>query len=123
MVLLSVAMLLVGGGFGPPLLGLILAAPASRINGPLTWWRTRLHPGTRRVLATLWPCSFAAALAAWLALFPGTNIAAYYLGVEDVGLVVAVILSAFGTLFLSILAGLARDVERQPGARQSALGG
>jgi len=112
MVLLSVAMLLVGGGFGPPLLGTILAVPASKINAPLTWWRARLSDGARRALAALWPWLLAIALTAWLLLFPGTNIAAYYYGVDDAGLVAAIILAAFGTLFLTILTALARDAER-----------
>ena len=49
--LLSVLWLLVGGGFGPPLLGLILGAAASRIGRPLTSSRAHVLAGTRRALA------------------------------------------------------------------------
>lgn len=37
LVLLSVAMLLLGGGFGPPILGVIVGLAATRINAPLGW--------------------------------------------------------------------------------------
>jgi hypothetical protein len=39
MILLSILLLLIGGGFGPPILGLILGVAATRIGAPLTWWR------------------------------------------------------------------------------------
>jgi hypothetical protein len=57
LILLSVALLLVGGGFGPPILGVIVGVAATRINAPLTWWRTHLSDGARRLLARVWsPC-------------------------------------------------------------------
>jgi hypothetical protein len=119
LLLLSFVLLLVGGGFGPPLLGIIVSVAATRIDAPLAWWRTRLPRGVRRLLAAAWPWSFAVALAAWLALFPGTNIAAYYFGVDSPGLVTALILSAFGFLLLTILTGFARDIGQQAVAPQS----
>jgi len=74
LILLSIVMLLVGGGFGPPLLGIIVGAAGTRINAPLTWWRPHLSVGLRRFLEKLWPSSFAACLIAWLLLMPGSNI-------------------------------------------------
>ena len=52
---LSIALFLVGGGFGPPFNGTIAAMVASRINKPFTWWRENLSPGVRYLLAKLWP--------------------------------------------------------------------
>lgn len=49
LVLRSVALLLVGGGFGPPLLGILLGAAATGINAPLGWWRTHPSPPARGV--------------------------------------------------------------------------
>ncbi len=60
--LLSVQLLLVGGGFGPISLLITACIGATRINKPLTWRRTILPGGLGRVLAELWPLSFAAAL-------------------------------------------------------------
>lgn len=34
LILLSIVMLLVGGGFGPPILGIIIGAAGTRINTP-----------------------------------------------------------------------------------------
>jgi hypothetical protein len=60
--LLSILLLLVGGGFGPITLLITACIGAGRINKPLTWWRKNLPAGPRSLLATLWPWSLAAAL-------------------------------------------------------------
>ena len=90
LILLALAMLLVGAGFGPPLLGLIMGVVATRINAPLTWWRTGLGAVPRHLLARAWPWSFGACLLAWLSMFPGTVLLAQYVGVEDPNLVYAI---------------------------------
>ena len=80
LILLSVAMLLFGGGFGPPLLGIIVGSTAARINAPFTWWRAHLSAGLRHFLGKLWPWSFLTALIAWLFLLPGSIILDYFFG-------------------------------------------
>ena len=62
LLLLSVTLLLAGGGFGPISLLITACIGASRINKPLTWWRRYLPVSLRRVLAKLWQWSFLAAL-------------------------------------------------------------
>lgn len=113
LMLLSIAMLLVGGGFGPPLLGLILSATATRIHAPLRWWHTRLSTESRSFLSTLWPWLFTAAVIAWLLLLPGSSILSYYFRVNDPNLVLTFILCAFGFLLLTIFSGFARDAHSQ----------
>jgi hypothetical protein len=114
LILLSAGMLLFGGGFGPPLLGVILGIAATRIDAPLAWWRAHLSAGIRHGLGMLWPWSLSAAVVAWLALVPGSVILAAIVG-PDIpepvapGLVYAVILAAFGFLLLAIVAGQAHD--------------
>ncbi len=83
LILLSIVMLLVGGGFGPPILGIIVGATGTRINAPLTWWRAHLSIGSRRFLGKLWPWSFAACIIAWLYLFPGSILLDYFFGVGN----------------------------------------
>lgn len=112
-VLLSIVMLLVGGGFGPPVFGVILGLAASRIHAPLTWWRTHLPAGLRRLLGQLWPWSLSTGVIAWLSMLPGTSILAYFFGVENPNLVYVLVLCMFGLLFLTIIAGFASDIERQ----------
>ncbi len=52
---LSIALFLVGGGFGPPFNGTFAALVASRINKPLTWWRVHLSTSAKDFLVKLWP--------------------------------------------------------------------
>jgi hypothetical protein len=55
LILLSIALLLVGGGIFPPVIGIIAGAVATRINSPLT-----RRPGSvLRFLAKLWPWALA----------------------------------------------------------------
>lgn len=87
LILLSVFLLLVGGGFGPPLLGTITGLVATRINASFTWWRAHLSINTRRVLARIWPWSYALCLAAWLAVLPGVPIIAYFFPLVEPGVI------------------------------------
>lgn len=109
---LSVLMLLVGGGFGPPLLGMIVGLTATRIGAPLTWWRVRLAPGIRRLIAAQWPWAFVACMVAWLGLVPGIPLLSYTFGIDDPALVTVLVASAFSLLAVTIVAGLARDAGR-----------
>jgi hypothetical protein len=114
LLLLSLAMLLVGAGFGPPVLGLIVSFTASRIGEPRAGKRARPLVGPGHVLAGLWPWSYAAAIVAWLALMPGLSLLDYTVGTTNPisdAVVYSVILSAFGFLLLTIVTGLAHDNE------------
>jgi hypothetical protein len=122
LILLSVVMLLVGAGFGPPILGVIVGAAATRINAPLRWWRTHLSDGSRRFLAKLWPWSYVASLIAWLSLLPGTVLLDHFFGVSDLGFIAPVVallvFCAFGLLLLTIFAGFAYDAQRRIGPQE-----
>jgi hypothetical protein len=111
LILLSIVMLLVGAGFGPPMIGIIVGAAATRTNAPLTWWRAHLSISLRRFLGRLWPWSLVACVIAWLLLFPGISVLAYFFGVNDPSLIAAAFLSAFGLLLLTIFSGFARDIQ------------
>ena len=113
LILLSIVMLLVGGGFGPPMLGIIVGAAATRINAPLTWWRAHLSVSLRRFLGQLWPWSLVVCVIAWLLLFPGISVLAYFFGVNDPSLIAVVFFSAFGFLLLTVFSGFARDIQRR----------
>jgi hypothetical protein len=113
LILLSGAMLLVGGGFGPPILGIIVGIAATRINTPLAWWRAHLTGGSRRFLANLGPWSIVAGVIAWLSLLPGTILLDFYFGNIPDFVVYLLTLSAFGLLLLTLFTGFAHDVQRQ----------
>lgn len=104
---ISAALLLIGGGFGPPVLGTILGLAASRIRSPHAW--AVRSPRLRHVLGLAWPWALGGGLTAWLLLMPGTSLLAYALDFESATLVSVLVFSATGLLALSIFAGFARD--------------
>jgi hypothetical protein len=123
LILLSLALLLVGGGFGPPMLGFIVGIAATRIRAPLTWWRAHLGAGLRRLLAALWPWSLAAGIIAWLSLCPGSMLLDHYVGVGNPELVIGILfLWAMGSLLLTICAGISRDSLGWVGSRPAPSG-
>jgi hypothetical protein len=114
LIALSVVMLLVGAGFGPPILGIIVGVAATRINAPFRWWRTHLSTGSSRLLSNLWPWCFVAGVIAWLLLLPGTIILDFFFGVNIPDVIVYVLtLCAFGLLLLTVSAGFAYDIQRR----------
>lgn len=57
LLLLSIILWLVGGGFAPIFMSILAFATATRINEPLKWWRAHLPVNLRGFLAKLWPWS------------------------------------------------------------------
>lgn len=88
LVLLSIALLLVGGGFVAPFIGFVAGATGAAIGAPLRWWRTRVPGPSLRLLAALWPWT----LIVLLIWFPG----AWVLG----GLYGPTMLRLSGSLFV-----------------------
>ncbi|MEZ4502769.1 MAG: hypothetical protein R3C39_09105 [Dehalococcoidia bacterium] len=65
----SVVMLLVGGGVGPPVVGMLAGWPGHATGTPERAWPARLPASMRRALASSWPLVFALAAANGLFLF------------------------------------------------------
>jgi hypothetical protein len=112
---LSGVLLLVGGGFGPPLLGVILGATAIGIRSPLSFWRRLLPGGLLAALGTLWPWALGVGLVAWLVVSPGVGLLGYW-GVDDEALTMGIIAAAFLGLVLAIVSSLARDAQTRDAA-------
>lgn len=112
---LSAVLLLVGGGFGPPILGLILGVAAVRMNTAPIRSRTTTPP--HGLLARLWPWTLAAGLIAFLALVPGTVIVAYVFDIANASAASAVVLvpmvAAFTLLPVTLIAASSYDRERR----------
>ncbi len=105
---LSVVLLLVGGGFVPPFVGVVAGFAGTQIDAPLSRWRQR-RGHALRLLAGLWPWPLVI-LFVWL---PG----AWLLGTlfEDTMLAlggVLFFLFDLGLPLLTVLAGVARDAQR-----------
>ena len=110
---ISLVLLVVGGGFGPPLLGVILGVTATRLSSSPSWLRHHL-------LARMWPWSLGAAIVAWLTLMPGIVLIEASVGLARPDAVVAIVMSsAFALLFLTIATAFARDLEPLPSGRRA----
>lgn len=101
LILLSIALLLVGGGLAPIPLGIIAGAAATRINAPLTWWRAHLSVNARRLLAKVWPWSFIASLVLFPVpftlgyLLPNNQTLPLILNYLDLGLILLTVVTCF----------------------------
>jgi hypothetical protein len=108
MILLSIAMLLAGGGIFPPVLSAIIGAVATQIQSPLNGWR-RLPLAFRRFLEKAWPWSFAACIVAWLGMFPGLSLLGYFFGMDDPAFILTLLSIAVGLLLVTVLTGFGHD--------------
>ena len=124
LILLSMVLLLVGGGFGPPLLGILIGGVGTKIHSPLNWWRNQISLGSRRLLGQLWSWLFTAALMVWLLLLAGLSILDQFFAVDGLKVIPMVFATAMGFLALSVMAAFARDSlspdiqpDRWPGVR------
>ena len=113
MILLSIAMLLSGGGIFPPFFGVLIGAVAFKIHSPLAWWRSHLSPATQGFLRKLWPWSYAACIVSWFALLPCVPALEYFFGVDSVTVTLATMFFVLTTLLLTILSGFAYDIQAQ----------
>jgi hypothetical protein len=118
--LLSLFQFLVGGGFAQIFLVLMTTIAATQINAPWSGWRRILPGSLRRFLAQLWLAlliTFALTLlssmfAAIFGFIPLVN-SLFNLNTENMtGLLYALGDSMLALLPLTILSGLAHDVER-----------
>ena len=109
---LSLLMLLVGAGFGPPILGVIVGATALKIDSPLTWYRAHLSPSLTHSLAVLWPWTFGACLLGWLALTPGLPALAQFIAIDGPTVIPVVFLCALLLLVSTVFTGFAYDIDR-----------
>ncbi|HEX6129608.1 MAG TPA: hypothetical protein VF071_11365 [Candidatus Limnocylindria bacterium] len=103
---LSVALLLVGGGFSPPIIGVVLGVAATRIGAPST-----RQPGPiLSAFAPLWPWALGIGIAAYLGLFPGLVLLSGVTRVAD-----AAVYGLAGTALLAMLLALvaARGADRR----------
>jgi hypothetical protein len=112
LLLLSIALLLVGGGFGPPIIGVLAGVGGLGINAPYTWWRTHLPINVRRVLAGLWPWVFGVCVLNGVFLVVGSVILVYFFGLNNPDLFVASFFFAIVSLLFGILTGVAYDIQQ-----------
>jgi hypothetical protein len=102
LILLSIALLLVGGGLFPPVIGVIAGVTGTRIDAPLT----RQPSSVLRFLAKLWPWP----LVAFFVWALGQFLVGHYFNefLQKTGFLSPLLI--VGLLVLSILTGYASDV-------------
>jgi len=123
LILLSVILLLVGGGFAPPILGIILGAAAIKVNSRWARWSARRPSRVRHFLGRTWEWFLAASIVAFLMVFPGLILIDHFVGLSNPELMATILpLFALGSLLMAILSGFARDSLRQSGTFSGTFG-
>jgi hypothetical protein len=115
LILLAGVLFLVGGGLAPLVIVAIACAVATRIRGPLSWWRRRLSGRVGDALARLWPWFFAVFFIASL-LNLQVAIVGDLFGLDNAALAGVLPLTILVLLLASVAGGFARDIRRQPQA-------
>ena len=105
MLILLCVLLLVGGGFGPPLIGVIIGFGATRIGAA---------PGRRpgrvsQAVGRVWPWVLGTAVLGYLSLLPGTILLGQFLGADNPGLVYVLSAFSFAGLILALASARAED--------------
>lgn len=115
LLLLSVLLFLVGGGFAPIFLTLLAFMTATQINKPLTWWRTQVPAAVQTFLARLWPWSLIAFV---LVFVISVEIAVFgypfvlLLGIETTQAILSTMANIMpGLMLLSPFTALAQDTK------------
>lgn len=105
LIALSVLLLLVGGGFAPPLMGIVLGVAATRIGAV-----SHRSPGRlARAIGRVWPWVLGAGVLGYLGLVPGLVMASWLFVVSDSNLVLALTTVSFAALLLAPVAARAHD--------------
>jgi hypothetical protein len=117
LLLLSITLFLVGGGFGPIFLALLASATATRIDKPLTWWRAHLPVSVRGFLAKLWPWCLVASVLLFvitveMAIF-GYPLLWFFGSDTTYAIQSALAYIMLGLMVLSVPVAFAHDIQRQ----------
>lgn len=104
-----VLLLLVGGGYGPPIMGFIVVIFSTKINSDHKWLRTSFSDNLRNKLAKLWPYSLTVGILAYFSLWPGMVILSMLFGIADALLMATMTILAFTLLILSLGSSLVHD--------------
>jgi hypothetical protein len=111
LLLLSVFMLLVGGGFGPPIIGILAGVAGTGIGRTSPWWRERLSVKVRRLLGTVWPWIFGLAVMNGVFLVIGSVILVYLFELNNPDLFTNSFFLSVLSLSLTISIGRAYDAQ------------
>ena len=117
LMLLSIILFLVGGGFAPIFMAILASLAATRINKPLNFWRAVLPGFVQRFLAKIWLGSLIAFVLLFLisveiAIF-GWPLTSFFDVDTAFNLLNTLSYLMVGLMLLSILTGFAHDIQQQ----------
>ena len=112
LLLLSVLMMLVGGGFGPPIIGILAGAAGTGIGTPSSWWQERLSASSWRSLAGLWPWFFGTAAINGVFLVIGSVVLVYFFDLDNADLFTNSFFFSIPSVALTIWAGRGYDLQK-----------
>jgi len=115
LIFLSIALLLVGGGFGPPIIGFLAGVAGLGINSQ-TRWSARLPIKVQHFFSKLWIWIFGLCLINGVFLVIGSIILVYFFGLNNPDLFVNSFFFTILSLLLSILTGSAYDYQKRSSA-------
>lgn len=115
LMILTIPMLLFGGGIFPPVLGVLIGFFASRARAMTTWTEKKFSEGLQNLLARVWPWAFAACLLSWFMMVPGVPVVSYYFSSVSDAYIFTILGCMFVFLVLTALAGMARDARVKTG--------
>lgn len=123
LMLLSIILWLVGGGFAPVFMAIFAFIAATRIDRPLNWWRAHLLGFLRGFLARLWPWSIIVFVVVFVL---GVEIAIFgypllWIFSAEVTYNIQWALAYIMVVFwpLSILTAIAHDIQKQTDLHQA----
>ncbi|MCB2199134.1 hypothetical protein KQI63_06985 [bacterium] len=109
--LLTIAMLLFGGGFGPPLAGILASIAAFGIRSRYAFWERLLSAEMIRFLARSWPIVFGITAANGLFLYVGHMVMVFIFGFTHPEPFVVSTFLVLITVPLSVFFGMGKELE------------
>lgn len=113
LLLLSVCLLLVGGGFGPPIIGVFAGIAGRGINAQYPWWSKRLTGNSLNILSKVWPLIFIVCTATTLFLVVGSLILVFLFNVDGQDLFSNIFFLVIVTSILTVILGVAFDIQNR----------
>lgn len=113
LILLAVGMLLVGGGFGPPMIGILAGWAGTGIDTLSNAWQRRLSGRAGQVFARLWPWAFAVSGLAGMLLTIGSLILITLFDMNNAEFFSNLFLFVLLALLVTVPAGFAYDHQRR----------
>jgi hypothetical protein len=111
LIALSIAMLLVGGGIAPPILGVLAGVAGIGIRSPINYWRTLYPVNFQQLLAQVWTWIFGVSVLNGVFLFLGSLILVYIFDVNNQDLFLGSFFLAVFLFLLLVVTGIARDIQ------------